>query len=296
MDMKDYILNIKIKIKNRLHNKANKSKQNPKIYYRKDFINPRGLILCLFSSYNEKGLINPYVEFYIEKLKKNNVDIVFISTSPVLILEEIEKIKGNIISFIHRENIGYDFGSWKEGLRLFDYKSYPILILTNDSIYGPLYDLKNVFDKMQSIDSDFLGITDSFEINYHLMSYFLMFKETVTKSKIFSSFWENVLFLPNELKSKIILDYEIGLSQLLINHGFKAKAYCDYKSIKNNRIDGNLNPTLFFWKELFIDLKNPFIKRELFKDYIKSDNEQVLKIISEITKFNIELIKQDQGL
>ena len=48
---------------------------------------------------------------------------------------------------------------------------------------------------VKNIKCDFWGITDSSEINYHLQSYFLVFKKNVIQSNTFKIFWDGVKIL-----------------------------------------------------------------------------------------------------
>src|SRR5438045_8800342 len=90
-------------------------------------------------------------------------------------------------------------------------QGYKEVLMANDSVFGPLYDLGPIISTMNK-RFDIWGMTDSYEINYHLQSYFLYFNEPAIKSETWLDFWQRMDFtgLSNW---DIIVKYEIGLSQ-----------------------------------------------------------------------------------
>lgn len=183
--------------------------------------------LSIFAHFDKNDRIDDHVVYYLRKLKEVCDSIIFVSTS-ALPEEELQKINGLIDRAISRKNIGYDFMSWKAGLESVDnIEEFDELVICNDSVYGPLFPLSDLFSRMQNYDCDFWGLTENHDIAYHLQSYFLVFKKNVLTSKTFKSFWETVTALKN--KRDIIEQYEVGLSQVLINRGFRPRAYASFK-------------------------------------------------------------------
>lgn len=243
--------------------------------------------LCLFANYDRLSIIHEYVIYHLKKIKELDFEIIMIITSKDLPEKEIDKVKNIVDKIIYRENVGYDFASWKEGLEIVgEYQSYKQILLTNDSIYGPIHDLKSVFEKMKKKNLDMWGMTDGFEHKYHLQSYFLVFNSRIIQSEFFKHFWNGVKYYPNALKSRIIYQYEIGLSRGALNHNFLIGSYIGYYDIlekilehgtKNethkNAFKRPLNPTLHLWKELLIYTKSPYLKVDLIKSNpLKSKN------------------------
>jgi lipopolysaccharide biosynthesis protein len=135
-------------------------------------------------------------------------------------------------------------------------------------------------------------MTDSYEIAYHLQSYFLVFKKRVLQSPAFRDFWDSVSVL--ESKDDVIRKYEVGMSQVLISAGFKPGAYAPSPSSRfrvlaiktalavkspgkalgriQRTLKGGyreqiaLTPTLFLWKDLIVKNKMPFVKIVLLRD------------------------------
>lgn len=276
------------------------------IYSQKNFQEKQSNKLCIFSSYDSEGIIHDYVLYYLQELKKIDTDIIFVTTSPTLEEKEIEKIRPFVSSYIHRKNVGYDFGSWKTALDSINYMEYEQIIFTNDSVYGPLFPLQSVFDDMKSRDYDVWGITDSYEIRYHLMSYFVVYNRSIIKNPLFAELWNSILFYKNEHKQRIIEEYEIGFSRKLYKSSYKIGAYCDYWTLidklvsKEDRLVNDLkisfrglNPTLHLWRQGIEYKMLPFLKKEIpEQNRLGSVLFDIFSLLKKYTQYDIENIKK----
>jgi lipopolysaccharide biosynthesis protein len=152
------------------------------------------------------------------------------------------------IEIIERDNIGYDFGAYKDGiLRYVDKLStLETLIVANDSVIGPIYDMKDLHSIMQSKDCDFWGMNDFLKIKnpYLLVSHHhsnatcpmltltqfqmpLMKRDLIKKNHVNMSIFMSVLNMYEAQLTTIvtkneILD-EIGLNPRTKNSIFKWK-------------------------------------------------------------------------
>jgi lipopolysaccharide biosynthesis protein len=250
--------------------------------------------IALFAHFDKNNIIHDYVIYYLRRLKETAKCIVFVSTSD-LQETEIAKIKNLCFKIITRKNIGYDFMSWKIALTSVDLSNYDELIICNDSVYGPLFSLKEVFKTMEDRECDFWGITGSHQWAYHVQSYFVVFKKSVFSSPVFSKFFEGIADRKNKLD--IISQYEVGLSQKLIKNGFKADTYVQYvpsfwKQLKYLTLSRfikylkwmfptpqkelftnlSINLTHFYWREIISQNRMPFVKVELLRDNPKKVN------------------------
>jgi lipopolysaccharide biosynthesis protein len=273
--------------------------------------------LCIFAHYDRDNLVDEYVLYFLQNLKTVSNQIIFVTTSNIA-KDEMAKIKRYCDKIIIRENQGYDFVSWQEGLKAISGNSdFDELVFCNDSVYGPLYPLPDVFDTMSSKNCDFWGITDSYEINYHLQSYFLVFKKNVIRSEIFQRFWNDVK--TESSKNEVIKKYEVGITRAFISAGFKPQAYLPtslltsiilrikiisvlkhpfnavklvlYNFIQKNMDFRSINPTHFLWKDLIVKYKMPFLKIELLRDNpSKVDIRGYENIIKDHTSYDTSLI------
>ena len=253
--------------------------------------------ICFFASYDPDGLIDDYVIEYLKALQENNYDIYFCTTSSQKIREtDLIRMKQICVKIFRRENVGLDFCSWKLCYsKINPSKNYSQIVLTNDSILGPIFNLKPTFDAINHSYADFIGLTENYEYSHHLQSYFLIFKENTIKNFL-PKFMENIKILFD--KDKIIHSYEIGLSTELMAKNFKIEALYPYNNIIKNIInDSNndfakkqVNPTTILWDTLIVNFNYPFIKRELL-----TKNTVSLKSIDNwfdiISKHNPDLAK-----
>ena len=246
---------------------------------------------CLFAHYNEEGKIARYVVYYLQSLSALGYSIIFISNSPVA-ADDKRKLLQQIpdCSVFEKENKGNDFGAWSWAFsnNLIPHDTDDLL-LTNDSVFGPLFDLRPIFEQMQG-QADFWGMTESYQGGWHIQSFFLNLSRKVFTSDAF----RNVLMQDFAAlgKKDIIATGEIFLSTSLNAAGFTGAAF-----IRNDEFiqksNGELhNPTHFFWEELIRDHGFPFVK----KDLVTRNPEELpnaidtFSVIAQVSKYDISQI------
>jgi rhamnosyltransferase len=269
----------------------------------------------VFAHYDRQDVVDPYVYFYLKQLVSLCDRLIVVSTS-ALKREEITELESIGCDVITRENVGYDFMSYRAGIESINYQDFDELVICNDSVYGPFFDLASVFLEMQEKhEADFWGMTSGTDIAYHLQSYFLVFNRVVLNSDAFMQFWESVGVLDD--KREIIKQYEVGLSQKLLTAGFKPMAYADYmpsassqllamakrfsfakvnRKIKallgGENIIPRVNISHFHWKELILGNRMPFIKVELVRDNpMQVGIEDYENVIRSVSHYDTRLIK-----
>lgn len=233
--------------------------------------------LCLFAHFDRDNVIDDYVVHHLARLHDLGCEIVFVSTAEGLSREQLLKIVPHTRRIIVRRNIGYDFGSWKIGMQhVDDIGRFEKLIIANDSVYGPLQDLSNIFAHMEVKELDFWGITDSLRYRHHLQSYFFVFDRLVMKSKKFQQFWKEMPFYTT--KNAVILRCEVGLTRVLVRAGFRFGAFCSYDELLSDHAESvtkyeaqfcedlPADPTRLLWRLLIQQYGCPFIKVALLRD------------------------------
>ncbi len=258
------------------------------ILYKKEFSKIEKKEICIFSHFDEKGRIGEDILFFLESLQKI-ADIIFVSTSDKLLdnTSEINKLAKICTSCIVKANYGYDFGSWKTGINFIKQLNidFNTLLLCNDSVLGPLFDLEEIFYNMQKKNYDVWSMTDNYEIDYHLQSYFVVYNKNCIESKIFKNFWTNFKIYKD--KQTLIKRNEILYSRSLIESGLNIGVFC---SAKNYTF---VNMLHYYWKDIIVNKSFPFIKKELIRDNPKNiDISQLETIIKENTNYNYNLINK----
>lgn len=91
------------------------------------------LVLFVFHQYNERVAHFLTHSIFYDK----NVDFLIICNDKTINIDD-EIIDYYNVSIIYRDNIGYDFGGWSDGLLTNDlYKNYTHFIFVNSSVIGP---------------------------------------------------------------------------------------------------------------------------------------------------------------
>lgn len=189
---------------------------------------------CFFSSFAPKGIQNTTWK-YLEELNQNGFSIFFISTSCIL-ASDIQRLLELCFEVIERENFGQDFSSYK--LAFLYYREiipkFESVLIANDSVVAPLFQLSEIFSEMNSKKCSFWGAIDYLpaknEMKYHLGSFFLMLKNEVLICPSLYRFWEN--FQVTSSRKKNIHNGEIALSQALIKEGFTPAAFIEEEKIR----------------------------------------------------------------
>lgn len=224
--------------------------------------------LAIFAHFDGQAEVKRHITFYLKALREHCAEITFLSTAP-LPEAELAKVRPYCGTTLLKENVGLDFGMWKHALDRMEVGDWDEIVLTNSSVFGPLWSLAPAFDRMSRSACDFWGMTDNLEIAWHLQSYFLVFKRSVLGSAAWRSFWSAVL--PYRNKDQVVRSYEVGLSVFLVENAFRAEALVPIRSLpplpfpirlvkKRNR-----NPTTFY-PTLLLERGMPFVKAELLRD------------------------------
>ena len=282
---------------------------------------------CIFAHYDRDGIVDDYVLYYLKSLRACVDTLVFVTTAQINV-DSASRVHSLGIEIVQRENEGYDFYSYKIGIGIVPIDQYDVLILCNDSVYGPFTDIAAILNKMNERTGDFWGVTESFDFAHHLQSYFLVFKRTILQSASFQGFWNSLEML--EDKKQIIRRYEVGLTQLLKTEGFEFYSLTSFEDLGTMRriwksrldywksftrrwrelqfwsdtlavlrgsMDVGINHTHNEWKTLIQDHDVPFLKIELLRDNPRgvADLDTVLDVVKSRGDYPVELISAHQA-
>jgi rhamnosyltransferase len=216
--------------------------------------------VAIFAHYDPQNSIKRYIVHHLTALRELCDEVHFASTAQ-LSDEELAKLDGIVSSHISCENAGYDFGMWAQVIHKLDLKKLDELVLTNSSILGPVSPLADAFERMRGTHCDFWGLCDTLAIDYHIQSFFLVFRNSLLKSGQIERFFASVL--PYRHKLQVIRSYELGLTQFLLDQGFVPAALA---SVYDRRLRlGSGNPSIRAPMTL-LKLGVPYVKVELLRD------------------------------
>lgn len=173
--------------------------------------------IAVVAHYDVNGIADDYLIPLFEKLSEVCDKIVVVTTSGIEASSQSKLLSVGNVKVISRDNVGYDFLSYKTGIEsISDLCLYDRLLVLNDSFYiNKKFDLKNIL--LQSETKDIFGITSSNQFRFHVQSYFLVFNKKAILSKWFFNFWSRVFSYKR--KMKIIFEYEMGLTSSALQHG-----------------------------------------------------------------------------
>jgi len=241
--------------------------------------------ICLFGGYDLKNEIDDYVIYLIKQL--NKISDVYYFGDFDCDEKELEKLKPYCKKAFAKRHKKYDFGSWQELVKIIgkeEIRKYDELILTNDSCFGPLFPLEEVFSQMENKSCDFWGLSSSRGYHIHIQSYFVVIKKNVLKSDVLFDFLEKVE--PEKSLREVCDKYEDRLTYVLCKAGFNFQTYIPYGDFKNQPY---YNTTAAIKDAHFPLLKVKTFYGQVGHDLIKDWK----KLISENTDYDISLIQNN---
>lgn len=249
--------------------------------------------LLLYVHFNKFHSLSPHVEYQLTQMRPLFSNVVFISNS-AFSEEWQEKLRHQhlVDAFIQRENLGFDFAAWRDGMSFLGFenlKDYDSVTLMNDTCFGPLWDMAPIYERFENDDTvDFWGMTN-FRANHqfkeHIQSYYLSFSRKVITSQVFQDFWMSIQNFTDV--QDVIKHYETQVTTNLTDAGFR------YQTVFNTveaDTTGMLHPDFSYYNPTAI-LKNrvPFIKVKTI-DANQHITPYILNEIEQVSDYPVELI------
>ena len=182
-------------------------------------------LVTVMAGYAHGGEWSPVTLRWIQAVRS-------VSDALVLVVDQddlsapAEFVDDECTCFIARRHGGYDFGSYRLGLAEADSRGWLTstahVLLCNDSVIGPFFDLEAVVLKMINSASPVWGLTESYLYSPHLQSYFLLAQSEVILNPAVQEFFDSVS--PQLSRHDVIQAYELGFSRLIKSLGFSWKA------------------------------------------------------------------------
>jgi len=185
--------------------------------------------LFLFAGYDKDGVIDITLMHYLRSLSALG-DIILVmdcnvSDTELAKLSEIPNIL-HVSAARHGE---YDFGSYKRAYQYADehklLNKYDWIYLVNDSVYGPLSDISGMLNDLESRGVDLTGMIDFINMPTPLQvqSWFVGLSRQVATADFLCDFMNSVC--AQGTKQLVVLKYEVGLSQIILQHGYRMSTY-----------------------------------------------------------------------
>ncbi|MEK5240002.1 rhamnan synthesis F family protein [Paenibacillus sp. FSL L8-0470] len=229
--------------------------------------------LGIFFFYDKDGIVDNYITYMLEDMKKNVSDLLVVCNGKVT-PEGRQKLQEITEDVFVRDNTGFDVWAYKEGMQYYGWdklREYDEVIFFNFTIFGPLYPFKEMFDSMDEKDVDFWGITtyhgapyDPFgKIKYgylpeHIQSHFIVVRNDMLVSYEFKKYWDDMG--PITSYEEAICYHEAIFTKTFNDKGFKWKAYVD----TSDMLKHSHAPILMAALELVKNRSCPIVKRRSF--------------------------------
>lgn len=220
--------------------------------------------VAIYVYWSRNKTIEANTTSYVKELIKVNELVLFVSNSQ-LDSKDVLKLTDMGVVFLQRKNTGFDFWGWKEGISKLEdvIKQAENLILCNSSCFLAFHSLDSLLKRMDN-GADLWGVS-SFEdgnTQFHLQSYFLVFKKKILKDwDTFISFWDN---LPQMPRWQDAVEFgELRLTKFFLDKGFRCKAIASPMSLPSR----DINPSFYYPVHLF-EAGSPLLKKKIFyEDY-----------------------------
>ena len=237
---------------------------------------PERRTLVLFAHFDPQGRVDPYVVYYLQALHGLGATIVFVSGSPTLTPDSVAPIRSLCAGVYTRGTLSLDFGCWHLAWSILRNRGWSLeqfdrLVVTNDSVYGPLFSLDEMWSSFEG--ADMYGAIESMQRGQHLQSFFLAWDLNSRTRPFLNDFWNGFQYVVD--KANLIRKYEVGLSKRSRKAGLSIKPFVSASAAKaaHGRAPAHQwadtlagprpNNTLLFWDGLIEHFRFPFLKTAL---------------------------------
>lgn len=257
--------------------------------------------LVLFANFDVHGVVDDHVLTSLRALVKAGNDIVFVTPSDDP--RQIRKLEGIVATTLIKQSSGSDFGSWYLALmtHLDNIKSYQSVMWMNDSNYFPLFDVSEMFSKMENRHLDFWGGVDCYALQWHTMSWLWWFGKRLLTDAFFESFISD--YNSNYMKWDTISNYEARYPDMLRRRGYKTGSYVSsddvfqYLMAQKKRhpcfyYTREFNMMHDFWDMIISEFRCPALKVELLRDNpLGIDLSEAYAFLATETTYDVGLIR-----
>jgi lipopolysaccharide biosynthesis protein len=167
-----------------------------------------------------------------------------------------------------------------------------------------LFDPGPMFSKMEQQQYDFWGVVDSYNVRWHVMSWFWAFSRQSIEAGWFD--WFAREYNPAHTKWAQINNYEMRLPSLIKESGLKTGVYIDAQDMRSYILQnmpnhagiidarvGEFMMTHDFWQETITRFRCPALKVELLRDNpLGIDLSEVLRVVRDKTQYDPDLIRR----
>lgn len=227
--------------------------------------------LCIYFFYDKDGVVDDYVIYYLQAMKEFFSEICVV-VNGFLTEGAIKKIEPVCQRLIIRENKGFDAWAYKEALESYGFEyianDFDEVLLNNFTCFGPIGSFAPMFEKMEKSVCDFWGHcrhyphkgqkVKNIPIPEHLMSYFILFRKNILKSKFWVEYWKTLQPINDYDDAR--LNHEFRLTPYFEKLGFISESYMNRERDYKIKTNGSVFDAYY----QLVKENSPLLKRKIF--------------------------------
>lgn len=243
----------------------------------------QGRSLALYLHWSPDGRVSPMVLRQLALWREAGFDLVFVTNAPQRPPEaDWAAVGARCLLRLHRENVGRDFGGWRDAaaVALAEYGPPEELLLANDSVLGPFLPLAPLVEAWRAGGEGLFGMTESEGGGPHLQSYALLARGAAAVGLLAEHL---AAFRDSRSKWRVVQQGEIGLTRRARVAGLRCAALFGYARLTALVDDATraslgprfesagafarypLNPCHHLWRVLVERMGFPYLKTELIR-------------------------------
>lgn len=243
----------------------------------------QGRSLALYLHWSPDGRVSPMVLRQLALWREASFDLVFVTNAPHKPPEaDWAAVGAQCLLRIHRENVGRDFGGWRDAaaVALAEFGTPDELLLANDSMLGPFLPLAPLVAAWRAGGEGLFGMTESEGGGPHLQSYALLGRGAAAVGLLAAHLSG---FRDSRSKWRVVQQGEIGLSRRAQAAELRCAALFGYARLTalvddttRTRLGPRfesaesfarypLNPCHHLWRVLVARMGFPYLKTELIR-------------------------------
>lgn len=233
--------------------------------------------LGIFSFYDARGEVDSATEYYLSNIRDLFANLIVVVNGP-LTNSSRELLLRFTPTVLERENKGFDIGAYRHVFEKHLRWSLPedcsSVVLFNDTVFGPIAPIANMFDEMDAREIDFWGVTAHPEmpdvdhggripyshVPEFLNSYLLSIRPSLFYAKAFRPFWNS---LQLDTFEDVLYEFETVFCEHFRRLGFRWGAYVDTDDLRTDE-RARLDYVSVIPDQLVALRRHPFIRRKLF--------------------------------
>ncbi|NSY19762.1 rhamnan synthesis F family protein [Neorhizobium sp. AL 9.2.2] len=184
--------------------------------------------LGIFLFYDGEGHVSDHTVYLLAKFSEHLDRLIVVANGPIRAGDDA-RIAHYADQILVRNNTGFDVGGYIDGIMSVgfdDLADYDELVLFNYTVFGPMFDLAEMFSEMGKRDVDFWGVTEFRDRNKEfLQSYFLVTRKRLHASQDFRDYWLNMPKI--EAVNDSVELHEFRFTPHFVERGYRKGVYIE---------------------------------------------------------------------